>query len=143
MNIDARNSRQSVLLIDDDESVAGALFQYLLTQGCDVDVAVDPASSVDLMEARQYDVIVVDPYLTGGVLDADGTLLAMIRSRQPSAALIVLTGYGSSMLTVSAERERATAVLTKPQSVVHLSQLVLGQLVGDASRNPALGETLV
>jgi DNA-binding NtrC family response regulator len=143
MNIDARDSRQSVLLIDDDESVAGSLFQYLLTQGCDVDVAVDLASSADLMAARQYDVIVVDPYLTGGVLDGDGTLLAMIRNRQPSAALIVLTGYGSASLTISAERERAMAVLTKPQSVVHLSQLVLSQLVGDASRNPAVGETRV
>jgi DNA-binding NtrC family response regulator len=106
-------------------------------------VAVDLASSADLMAARQYDVIVVDPYLTGGVLDGDGTLLAMIRNRQPSAALIVLTGYGSASLTISAERERAMAVLTKPQSVVHLSQLVLSQLVGDASRNPAVGETRV
>ena len=88
--------------------------------------------------ARQYDVIVVDPYLTGGVLDGDGALLAMIRSRQPSAALIVLTGYGSSSLTISAERERAMAVLTKPQPVVLLSQLVV-----DASRNSAVGETMV
>jgi DNA-binding NtrC family response regulator len=138
MNSDVRSARQSVLLIDDDESIAGSLFQYLLTQGCEVDVAVDPASSADLMESRQYDVIVVDPYLTGGVLDTDGALLAMIRSRQPSAALIVLTGYGSSSLTISAERERAIAVLTKPQPVVLLSQLVV-----DASRNPAVGETLV
>lgn len=121
---DIRTVPQRVLLIDDDESVAGSLFQYLLTQGCDVDVAVDRASAATLMETRQYDVVVVDPYLTGGVLAEDGTLLALIRGSQPQAALFVLTGYDSSSLTISAEREGASAVLTKPQSVVSLSQLI-------------------
>jgi DNA-binding NtrC family response regulator len=121
---DIRTVPQRVLLIDDDESVAGSLYQYLLAQGCDVEVAVDSASAEVLMEARQYDVIVVDPYLTGGVLHEDGALLSLVRSRQPAAALIVLTGYGSTTLTTSAARERAIAVLTKPQSVVYLSELV-------------------
>jgi DNA-binding NtrC family response regulator len=125
MNIDDGVARQCVLLIDDDESVAGSLYQYLLAQGCDVDVAVDSASAAVLMEARQYDVIVVDPYLTGGVLADDGTLLALIRGSQPQAALFVLTGYGSSSLTISAEREGASAVLTKPQSVTSLGQLIV------------------
>jgi DNA-binding NtrC family response regulator len=122
---DIRTVPQRVLLIDDDESIAGSLFQYLRTQGCDVDVAVDRAAAAGLMEARQYDVIVVDPYLTGGVLQEDGALLTLIRGSQPEAALFVLTGYGSSSLTISAEREGASAVLTKPQSVVSLSQLIV------------------
>ena len=50
--------------------------------------------------------------------------------RQPAAALIVLTGYGSATLTTSATRERAMAVLTKPQSVVSLSELVAGASAG-------------
>jgi DNA-binding NtrC family response regulator len=131
---DNRTVSQRVLLIDDDESVAGSLYQYLLTQGCDVDVAVDRASAASLMEQRQYDVVVVDPYLTGGVVADDGTLLELIRGCQPQAALFVLTGYGSSSLTVNAERQGASAVLTKPQSVVSLSQLIVD------ARHP-VGET--
>lgn len=122
---DIRTVPQRVLLIDDDESIAGSLYQYLLTQGCEVDVAVDHASAAGLMEARQYDVVVVDPYLTGGVLADDGALLALIRGSQPQAALFVLTGYGSTSLTISAEREGASAVLTKPQSVTSLGQLIV------------------
>jgi DNA-binding NtrC family response regulator len=134
MTEDIRTVPQRVLLIDDDESIAGSLYQYLLTQGCEVDVAVDRVSAAGLMEARQYDVVVVDPYLTGGVLAEDGALLALIRGCQPEAELFVLTGYGSSSLTISAEREGASAVLTKPQSVVSLSQLIVD------ARHP-VGET--
>jgi UDP-3-O-[3-hydroxymyristoyl] N-acetylglucosamine deacetylase len=125
MNTDDGGARQRVLLIDDDESVAGSLYQYLLAQGCDVEVAVDSASAEVLMEARQYDVIVVDPYLTGGVLQDDGALLAMIRSRQPMAALIVFTGYDSSSVTISADRVRASAILSKPQPLPFLSQMIV------------------
>lgn len=124
MNVHLRDAAQRVLLIDDDESIAGSLFQYLLLQGCDVHVAVDSASAASLMAKQRYDVVVVDPYLTGGVLHDDGALLAMIRGQQPSAALIVLTGYGSSTLKISAERQRASAVLAKPQPVTFLSQMI-------------------
>jgi DNA-binding NtrC family response regulator len=133
MEVHSRAARQRVLLIDDDESIAGSLFQYLLTQGCDVDVAVDSACAARQMAGRRYDVVLVDPYLTGGVLQDDGALLAMIREQQPSAALIVLTGYGSSTLKRSAERERASAVLTKPQPVVLLSQLVVASGIAEGT----------
>jgi len=123
LNVDAP---QCVLLIDDDESIAGSLCQYLLTQGFGVAVALDSASAAQLMDGRQYDVVVVDPYLTGGVLEEDDALLSMIRSRQPAATLIVLTGYDSPSLTISARREHASAVLTKPQSVVSLSEFIVG-----------------
>jgi DNA-binding NtrC family response regulator len=123
-------TQDRVLLIDDDEQVAGSLREYLVRNGSLVDVAVDLPSAEHLLDAQPYEVIVVDPYLTGGVEHGDGALLSMIRVRQPSAALIVLTGYGSSALTISAERERAYAVLTKPQSVVTLSELVAGASAG-------------
>ncbi len=141
MTTDDGGARQRVLLIDDDESVAGSLYQYLLGQGCDVEVAVDWASAEVLMAARQYEVIVVDPYLTGGVQHEDGALLSMIRGRQPVAALIVLTGYGSATLTISAARERAMAVLTKPQSVVSLSELVAGASAGVYADFPTTNAT--
>ena len=133
MNIDGRESRQSVLLIDDDESVAGSLFQYLLAQGCEVDVAVDQASASALMDVRQYDVIVVDPYFTGGVLQDHGALLAMIRGQQPLAALIVFTGYESSSVTVVAERVGASAILTKPQPLPFLSQTIVDAFPASAA----------
>lgn len=132
MNLNHGKARQLVLLIDDDESVAASLYQYLLTQGCEVHAAVDATSAARLMVARQYDVVVVDPYLTGRVLHEEDGLLDTIRNLQPEASLIVLTAYSSPLLEASAERLHAAALLAKPQSVVYLSQLV-----GDASRYAA------
>ena len=118
--------RQKILLIDDDELIAGSLRRYLSTQGCDVDVALEPSVAEGLMGERCYDVVLVDPYLTGGVLHDEDALLTTIRALQPGASLIILTGYASPALALIAGRERATALLTKPQSVLFLSQFVAG-----------------
>jgi DNA-binding NtrC family response regulator len=124
---------QQILLIDDDELVAGSLREYLVRGGSRVDVAQDAFCAERLMHSQQYDVVVVDPYFTGGVREDEDALLANIRGLQPSTALIILTAYSSPSLAVLAERERAAAVLTKPQSVLFLSQFVTSAS-GDAPR---------
>jgi two-component system response regulator RegA len=126
--------RQKVLLIDDDELIAGSLRQYLISQGCDVDVATEPRAAEDLMGERCYDVVMVDPYLTGGILREEDALVTAIRALQPSASLIILTGYASPALALIAGRERATALLTKPQSILFLGQFVAGASQSAASR---------
>lgn len=130
-------SQDRVLLIDDDELVAGSLREYLVKNGRQVDVAVDIDASAGLMDERQYGVIVVDPYLTGRQHD-DDSLLHAIRASQPAASLIVLTAYGSPSLATSAERLHAAALLEKPQSVMFLSD-VIGGACRDAS--PASSST--
>lgn len=121
---------ERVLLIDDDELVAGSLREHLVRGGMWVDVAIDCGSASHLMRGAAYDAILIDPYFTGRVLQEDDGLLETIRSLQPSAALIVLTAYASPSLTEIAGQLRATALLAKPQSIVHL-----GGVVMDACRN--------
>jgi two-component system response regulator RegA len=113
-----------VLLIDDDELIAGSLHRYLLTRGFAVDVALEPASAADLMSASSYGVIVVDPYLTGGMVPATTPLIETVRALQPLATLIVLTGYSSPALKLAATVHGAAAVLSKPQSVTCLGDLI-------------------
>jgi DNA-binding NtrC family response regulator len=125
MNNPPTRTQERVLLIDDDELVAGSLREVLVRGGSQVDVAAELSSAQPLMSARQYDVVVVDPYFTGGVLDAGNALLSIIRELQPEAALIVLTAYASPSLVLSAGRERAAAFLAKPQSITRLSQVVV------------------
>jgi len=115
--------RRLVLLIDDDDLIVGSLRQYLVTQGCDVDVAVEPCAAEGLMRARRYDAVVVDPYFTGAI-HGDYRMLQSIGTLQPCASVIVLTGYASPEVERVAADCRATALLTKPQSVVYLSELV-------------------
>jgi DNA-binding NtrC family response regulator len=115
--------RRLVLLIDDDDLIVGSLRHYLVTQGCDVDVAVEPPAAEAMMRAKKYDVVVVDPYFTGAIHNGHG-LLDSIGALQPAASTIVLTAYASPELARAVAASRATALLTKPQSVVYLSELV-------------------
>lgn len=116
---------RKVLLIDDDDLVAGSLCQHLVRQGCDVDVALQSATADSLMRAARYEVVLVDPYLTGGVHRNSAELIASIRELQPAAAIIVLTGYGSPALLRIAEERKITAFLNKPQPVTELGRTVL------------------
>jgi len=113
-----------VLLIDDDELIAGSLRRYLLTQGFAVDVALEPASAAKLMATSSYGVVVVDPYLTGEVAHATAALIDTVRRLQPLASLIVLTGYSSPALQIAANLNGAAAVLSKPQSVTCIGDLI-------------------
>jgi DNA-binding NtrC family response regulator len=117
---------QKILLIDDDELIADSLRQYLSVQGCDVAVAVDSASARAMMAERGYDIVMVDPYLTGGVHKDGCDLIKSILVQQPGANVIVLTGYSSPELAESAADGKVAALLSKPQSVPFLSQFLVG-----------------
>lgn len=125
MSGSAPKAPKTILLIDDDDLIAGSLRQVLQMDGCDVDVAVDACSAASLMSKKSYDIVLVDPYLTGGVHREDGDLIAHIRTLQPDANVVVLTGYGSPDLVQAASAGRVSAILTKPQSVVFLSQFLV------------------
>lgn len=124
LNMTAAHAPLRVLLIDDDDSVAGSLRQYLTLQGCDVRVAVDEVSARAAMRSEAYDAIVVDPYLTGAIHGATDAFFSSIGELQPAASTIVLTGYPSPELSRAAAECRLTTVLAKPQSVVTIGQLV-------------------
>lgn len=116
-------SGRRVLLIDDDESIAGSLRSYLLMSGFDVDVALEPSAAESLMAANEYRTVVVDPYLTG-VHDRHSALLGRVCALQKTAAIIVLTAYSSPALARVASECKVDALLTKPQSVVFLKSLI-------------------
>jgi DNA-binding NtrC family response regulator len=132
---------KSILLIDDDDLIAGSLRQVLLSARCDVDVAVDSATARAMMAERGYDIVMVDPYLTGGVHKDGCDLIKNIQMQQPAANLIVLTGYSSPELAQSAADGKITALLSKPQSIPFLSQFLAGIPLG--SIEPTIkGQTL-
>ena len=119
-----RPSRDPILLIDDDQFIAGSLKQYLVANEWDVDVAGDRSAAEELMRARQYGVVLVDPYLTRTLDEDRETLLSSARQLQPDAALIVLTAYGSPDMERAANDCHAIALLGKPQSVVSLTEMI-------------------
>ncbi|HEX2831520.1 MAG TPA: hypothetical protein VHW00_00815 [Thermoanaerobaculia bacterium] len=109
-----------VLLIDDDDVVIGSLRRYLAAQGSHVEIATDPT-----LTAGEFDVVVVDPYLTGARHDGAPSLIVTARTTQPHASLFVLTAYPSNEINAIAAAQNAVAVLTKPQSIVYIADLVI------------------
>jgi DNA-binding NtrC family response regulator len=116
-----------VLLIDDDDLIAGSLRGYLTRQGCDVDGAVDRAAAARLMGQRRYEVVLVDPFLTGGVRQASTAMVDDIALLQPQATIFVVTAYGSPELARRAG-SASLSILSKPQSVTALTELIFGAL---------------
>jgi DNA-binding NtrC family response regulator len=127
MNTPVPTDAGKVLLIDDDDLIAGCLRDYLTQQGCAVDVAVERQAAERLMRSAPYRVIVVDPFLTGGVHDASDGLLAAIPALQPEAAVMVVTGYGSPEM-VRPAFPASLSIHTKPQSVIALGELIFQAL---------------
>jgi two-component system, cell cycle sensor histidine kinase and response regulator CckA len=133
MTTSTPRTQTRVLLIDDDELIAGSLHRYLLTRGFAVDVALEPVSAATMMASSDYGVIVVDPYLTGEVMNATAALIETVRTLQPLATLIILTGYSSPALQIAATAHGAAAVLSKPQSVTCLGDLIHNIPLHDSS----------
>jgi len=119
--------RQKILLIDDDELIADSLRRYLSVQGCESDLAQDAASAEVLMTSTKYEVIVVDPYLTGEIHRRDAALMDTISVLQPAASVFVVSGYGSPALLPLGDHPRLSFV-PKPQSVLALSEMISAAL---------------
>ena len=115
---------KSILLIDDDDFVAGSLHHYLSAEGYAADVALDTGYGEALMRVNDYDVVVVDPYLTARIRHNEHGVIDTIRTLQPQAAVIVLTAYASEPLLRLAGEGRVTAVVAKPQPLLRLAHLV-------------------
>lgn len=139
MNLVHTTERQRrVLLVDDDELIAGSLRAQLQTQGCHVSVALERTHAETLLQESDYDVVLVDPYHTGASGDDSGALLDLVRRLQPHAYLIVLTEYATPPLARAATERGVAALLAKPQSVAILSQFIATA----AGVTPALKERL-
>jgi DNA-binding NtrC family response regulator len=76
-----------------------------------------------MLAGRTYDLVIVDPFMTGEV-HGDGALVLVptIRRFQPDVPVVILSAYASSSI-VEAPTYRTT-ILRKPQSLPFLMNLI-------------------
>ena len=127
MNLSAAQTRARILLIDDDELIAGSLRRYRLDHRCDVDVATDAEVALALAARNEYDTIVVDPYLTATVGMDRLSLLAPLRALQPRAVVLVVTAYGTEAMGEAVSAGVVTAMMLKPRAVAELGQAAMSR----------------
>ncbi|MCA0328870.1 MAG: response regulator [Actinobacteria bacterium] len=102
--------RRRVLVVDDEEALAGLVAAWVQETGADVRVAHAPHEALELAASFHPHVLLSDIRL--GDPEMDGIeLSARIVMERPEAAVILMTGYSDRMAAASAV---GTRVLAKP-----------------------------
>ena len=119
-------SSVEVLVVDDEHGVRHLLTEALTADGYTVYLS-DGAKAVELLKAKQYDLIIADIRMPV----VDGLeLLALARRESPNAKFIVITGYPSEE-TLKLSLEMGVArYLVKPFELSELRKAVKNVLRG-------------
>src|SRR5512137_2675033 len=100
-----------LLIADDDNNLRTVLATELSEEGFSVDVAENGSRAMELLEAREYDVALLDlsmPALTGI------EVLTQVRARDIPVEVVLLTAHGTVSTAVEAIKLGAYDFLTKP-----------------------------
>ena len=110
-----------VLVVDDEPVVVDVLRHLLKKQGFHVEVAGTAAAGRDLLDASEWDVLLLDLMLP----DADGLeVLRWVREAVPDLAVVMITAYGTVENAVEAMKSGAFHYVTKPFKNEEVRQLV-------------------
>lgn len=123
----------SVLIVDDDEMIAGALHHCLVETGITVELATDPETAAARLRERRYDLVLMDTYMTGQLHGRGDDFLDEVRRLSGQAHLVILTAYGAAQLTDRFREEPGVTVVRKPMPVQFIAALVGELLPGEPS----------
>src|SRR6478752_7050608 len=100
-----------ILVVDDHDSLRKGLVRALANAGHDVEEAANGTVAIERLQDSQFDVVLTDLCMGG----ADGMdVLRTTRSIQPSAAVILMTAFGSIHTAVEAMKIGAFDFVQKP-----------------------------
>jgi len=123
---DAAASRH-ILIVDDDLRILqllgdGLKHDYL------VEMATSGAEALAAIQRQRPDLVLLDVILPGmsGI-----HLLKQIKQRDPSIAIVILTGSGNALLEAQAMDNGAAGFVRKPFDMKYLERLV-AQIVGES-----------
>jgi DNA-binding NtrC family response regulator len=123
-------SQKRLLIADDQPDVLEALRLLLKREGYKIDSAESPAQIQQMIEARDYDLVMIDlNYSRDTTSGQEGLeLLAKIQTIDSFVPVIVMTAWGSVDLAVEAMRRGARDFVQKPWENERLASIVRTQL---------------
>ena len=134
-----RGRQPRVLAVDDDATARRNLVLALAREGCEVVTAASGREALELLEAREFDVLLTDLHLG----QSDGMeLLERVRARWPDTRVVVITGYASIPSAVEAVKKGAFQYLAKPFAIEELRSIVRRALEGRALLKGTKGSVL-
>ncbi len=111
----------NLLIVDDDDSITALLRHNFSSRQWDVAEAHDGASALSLSEKLGPDIVLLDMRLP----DMDGMeVLQRLKTQGCTAAIIIMTGWGTIENAVNAIKQGAEQYLTKPVNLIELNALL-------------------
>ena len=127
-------SRQTLLVVDDEESICFSMSEYFSQHGYKVDTARELEEAEGLIKDTEYKVIIQDLRL-GVKRHPDGIeIIKMVHKRNPDTRIVVLTSYGSPETEAEARDAGADVFLRKPKPLSQVAQVVQGLIESPRSR---------
>jgi DNA-binding response OmpR family regulator len=118
-----------VLLVDDEEEFVSTLAERLEIRGFQAHVATSGDQALSLVQARDFDLIVLDVMRPGfGGLE----VLKQVKSTHPHMPVILLTGHGSTREGMEGMQEGAFDYLMKPLDIDELTVKIKEATAGPA-----------
>jgi DNA-binding response OmpR family regulator len=131
-----QSAQASILVMEDEESVAKGLEMVLEEEGYAVDLAMNGKSAIETIQTRDFDVLVADLRLP----DINGMeVIRMIRESRPDTVVVVITGYASVDSVVESMKLGAYDYLAKPFSEDQIKSTV-GKALKDRPAKQAPAE---
>lgn len=116
--------RGRVLIVDDEEATRQAIAEYFEAQGYVVDSACEAEEAEALLTHVRYDAILSDLRLTR-IHGAEGLeIVGYVKEHCPWTRIILLTAHATPELETEALRRGVDHVLTKPQPLYRLVEVV-------------------
>jgi DNA-binding NtrC family response regulator len=116
------SSEVRILILDDDAAVTRVIQTALARKDFTIDAVSDPMLMQAQLQEKTYHIIILDYVIPG--LQSD-RMLNWIRSYQPDASIIVVTGYPSMDSALNCLRAGTFDYLTKPFQMSQLQRVVL------------------
>lgn len=101
----------NVLVVDDDRDTATGLANFLTLDGHAVDVAFSGEAAISNAASNDYDLVILDVVLPG--MNGFETM-SVLRQADPSARVILMSGFWGACLEDTALDEDAVDVMPKP-----------------------------
>ena len=116
-----KESRASVLLIDDEEDFLFTMKTWLESRGFSVETASSGRAGIEKLKQRRPDIVFVDMKMP--VMDGVETLAA-IRGFDEKIPVIVITAFGLNTRLQDAERYGVTGFFRKSQDLNQAAELI-------------------
>ena len=113
--------KNSILIVDDEESVRDSLYNWFIEDGYHVDCAENAKQALSILESKNFDIILADIKMPG----MDGLEMhRRIKSLNKDSIVIIMTAFASVDTAVQALKDGAYDYITKPFDPDDLSHLI-------------------